>query len=201
MNSNPVAQDAVTPPPIDFAVRRRGRRTMLLILAVSVAPILAAWLTFYVWRPEGGASYGELLNPPQALDLGKAQALGSKDALALQGKWVLLTVAEGACDAACRSHLHDTRQVHTALSKEMSRVARAWLISDTAALAAGLPEPSDADLVVLRAQPGALAVLPGQVYVRDPLGNLILRYPPEMDGKRLLKDLNRLLKYSPLGTS
>jgi len=37
------------------------------------------------------------------------------------------------------------------------------------------------------------------IYVVDPLGNLILRFPEDADPKRMIKDMSRLLKYSRVG--
>jgi hypothetical protein len=39
----------------------------------------------------------------------------------------------------------------------------------------------------------------GRLFVVDPLGNLILSYPPDADQARLLKDLERLLNVSRIG--
>jgi hypothetical protein len=39
----------------------------------------------------------------------------------------------------------------------------------------------------------------GRLFVVDPLGNLILSYPPDADQARLLKDLERLLSVSRIG--
>jgi hypothetical protein len=39
----------------------------------------------------------------------------------------------------------------------------------------------------------------GRLFVVDPLGNLILSYPPDADQARLLKDLARLISVSRIG--
>jgi hypothetical protein len=38
-----------------------------------------------------------------------------------------------------------------------------------------------------------------QLWIVDPLGNLVLRYPAEADGKNILIDLKQLLKISNIG--
>jgi hypothetical protein len=40
---------------------------------------------------------------------------------------------------------------------------------------------------------------PGHLYLVDPLGNLILRYPRDADPSRILRDIGRLLKASQIG--
>jgi len=37
------------------------------------------------------------------------------------------------------------------------------------------------------------------IYLVDPLGNLMMRYPRDPDPAKLLKDLQRLLRYSRIG--
>jgi len=37
------------------------------------------------------------------------------------------------------------------------------------------------------------------IYLVDPLGNLMLRFPPDPDPSRMIKDLERLLRYSRIG--
>jgi cytochrome oxidase Cu insertion factor (SCO1/SenC/PrrC family) len=37
------------------------------------------------------------------------------------------------------------------------------------------------------------------IYLVDPLGNLMLRFPPDLDPRSMLKDLKRLLKVSRIG--
>jgi len=37
------------------------------------------------------------------------------------------------------------------------------------------------------------------VFLIDPRGNVMLRFPPNADPSRVIKDLQRLLKYSAIG--
>jgi hypothetical protein len=38
-----------------------------------------------------------------------------------------------------------------------------------------------------------------RIYLVDPLGNLMMRFPAEPDPSRIIRDLQRLLKYSGFG--
>jgi hypothetical protein len=78
-----------------------------------------------------------------------------------------------------------------------------WLLLD-----AGRPAPQIAPLhdgaVVARAAPELVAGLPAadprdHIYLLDPRGNVMLRFPKHADPKRVIKDLERLLKYSSIG--
>ena len=50
---------------------------------------------------------------------------------------------------------------------------------------------------------GSPGEFPGEtrdhIYLVDPLGNLMMRFPRDPDPSKMLKDLQRLLKYSGIG--
>ncbi|MBB4013027.1 SCO family protein [Niveibacterium umoris] len=174
-----------------------ARRTLLLIAAVCLAPVIAGYALFWFWKPAGGANYGELLQPavwqPGVLrDAGGA----SVDPSGLRGRWVMVLAAPSRCDEACRQTLWVMRQVRTAQGKDMDRIERVWLLTDT-----GVP-----DAALLSEHPGlrvlnvAAASAPqGRIELVDPLGNRMLRYPAQPEPKRIIKDLQRLMKYSRIG--
>ncbi|MEC5398117.1 SCO family protein [Uliginosibacterium sp. H1] len=181
--------------------RRRARRTLLLIFLVAAAPIIAAYLAFFFWKPAAGANYGELVQPPRALDVGQFHTLHAAasgqpaDAPALRGHWLLAYVGPGACDAACVQNVYYTRQVRLAQNKEVDRVQRVWLVTDGAA-----PQVAALDDAPLVAHVGdSLAGEAGRIVLIDPQGNLMMRFPADADPKRMIKDLQRLLKYSRAG--
>ncbi len=190
--------------------RRLGRWKMLAVLAVCASPLIASYFTYYVIKPGSRTNYGTLLDPRQypIPRLGGAALDGKPVELdAFQGKWQMLQVDSGACRDACRKKLHDMRQLRTAQGKERERVERVWLITDN--------EPVDASLMqeyegtrMLRVPPAALqawlpveqgASLADHIYMIDPLGNLMMRFPKDADPNRIKKDLGRLLKASKIG--
>lgn len=194
------------------AAVRRGRRTLLLLAFVCVLPVLASYLMFYFWQPESRVNHGELL-PPTPLPQHVLPGAGGQPALRaaeLRDRWTLVMVAGSACDAACERALYVSRQARIAQAKEMERVARLWLLSDDGDLpAAQLAERFSAhgDLRVARADSAWLARLPGAqagtIFLVDPLGNVMMRFDDQPDAvaeaRELIKDLQRLLKYSALG--
>jgi hypothetical protein len=111
-------------------------------------------------------------------------------------------VSPAACDEACQQALYFTRQVRTAQAKESTRVARVWLLSDDGAPDAELLAKHP-ELLVARADRKWLEQLDGtavaQVWLADPRGQVMMRYPTELDPKGMIKDLARLLKYSQVG--
>lgn len=170
--------------------RRPGRRMLLLLVAALALPfVLAAALFFAGWRPPVAMPYGELLplQPPLALDALQVRSGPEKSALA--GRWLLVAVEAGACNAACAQRLDVLRRMHVALYKSMPRLKRV-LLADAAPVAA-VVQP---DLTVGTGWP---ALAPAHVYVVDPQGRAVLRYAADdLPPTAMLKDIERLLRYS-----
>lgn len=195
------------PAPESAGERRRARRTLGLLAGVCVAPVLASYLAFYVWQPSGRVNHGELL-APAALPASPLEGVdGGGPALtraALEGRWTLLYAGPAACPQQCERSLYAMRQARLAQGKEQDRVGRVWLVTGD-----GIPA-AEAGLGVARARADWLAVLPDaaggeHVYLVDPLGNVMMRFAPPVEGETvaavrgIVKDLQRLLKYSQLG--
>jgi hypothetical protein len=184
----------------------RGRLSLLLIAAVAAAPVVAAYTLFHFWRPSAFTNYGQLLPPAPIADVSIGQVDGSEFRLdALKGKWVFLMVDSGTCDPFCRQKLYNMRQVRLTQGKDMERIERAWLVDDEARPPGELvAEYSGTRIVSARGSP-LLSRLPADVsvrdhiYVVDPLGNLMMRYPRNADPSRMKKDVTRLLKVSGVG--
>jgi hypothetical protein len=175
----------------------KGRRTMLLLLAVCLAPIVAAYLAFYVWRPSTLASYGAVISPAQALATDALRTLdGAPLAAGMRGKWVMALRAPGACDKDCQRDLYYMRQIRVIQAADMERVARLWVVDDGTR-----PDP-----VLLSQHPGLLVVSDaalasalgpaGHIALIDPRGNLMMRFPQNPETKGIIADLKKLLKYS-----
>jgi cytochrome oxidase Cu insertion factor (SCO1/SenC/PrrC family) len=201
----------------DVTALRRGRRQLLLIAALFFLPLaLAFWLYHAAgsWRPSGGTNQGELLDPARPLPAVSLPLADGTPAVGelLRGKWSLLYVGDGACDERCRRALYLMRQSHRAVSKDMDRVQRVFLVTGNCCAEAFLAR-EHADLRVVRLEGPDAAVLlapfpvyadgpvgnAGRIYVVDPLGNLLLSYPADVPDNALLADLKRLLRLSHIG--
>ena len=188
---------------------RHGRLKMLGVLLICAAPVVASYFTYYVIRPEGRRNYGELINPQRTLPDTNAVALdGSPVALStLKGQWLLVSVAGGDCDTACQKHLYLQRQLRESLGKEKDRVDWVWLVSDASSVPAQLA-PALEKATVLRIASDALNAwlapaagrkLSDHLYVVDPMGNWMMRFPAAMDtagAAKAKRDLERLLRAS-----
>jgi len=191
--------------PADLSARQRtGRRALALIALIALAPIVASYIAYYGPRPAARTNYGELVDPPGAPQISGTAFDGTAFALSqLRGKWVLLSVDAG-CDARCARKLYATRQSRLMQGRERDRVVRLWLVSrDADVSSAALADQPG--LVAVRADESAIRALEASgvprdgVAIVDPLGNLILRYPPDTDIKRLARDLSHLLAASSIG--
>lgn len=170
------------------------RLKLALIAAVCAAPVVLATLTYWLgWGTGTAGNYGELIEPRKLADAPFA---------ALRGKWVLVTFDQAACDTLCERKLYLVRQVRKAQGSNQDRVERMWVVTDEARPRPELLAAIEGTRVV-RGAPALLAEFPGRpqdhVYLIDPIGNLMMRFPSEPEPRKVIKDLERLLKYSRMG--
>ncbi len=188
----------------------RGRGMLLLVIAVCAAPVILSYLTYYVIKPERRNNYGELIDPRQypIPDLGSVSLEGKPAALKdYQGKWILLQADAGACEKRCTDKLYYQRQLRLTQGKERDRIERVWLVTDGAPLSTVLMKEYDGTRI-LRVDAKKLAAwLPVEagtavedhLFVIDPLGNLMMRFPKDPVYNKVKKDITKLLKASGIG--
>lgn len=198
-----------TPDPAAQQRTRTGRLKMLLVLLVCAAPVVASYLTYYVIRPQGRTNYGTLIDPqrplPRALDLPLQDLRGQAvDPASLRRQWLLVVVSGGDCDARCEQLLYTQRQLREMLGKDKDRLDRVWLLDDAQAVREAVL-PGMAGATLLRAPREAvarwLAPEPGQaleahLYLVDPLGNWMMRFPAAGEPGKIKRDLERLMRAS-----
>lgn len=176
------------------------------MLGFFAAPMLAAWLAYFGWHPDKHKNYGSLLKVAPLTQTAGTLVDGTRFSLnAMKGKWLMVYVGTAACNEACQKQLYYMRQSRLVLGKDQDRVARVWVLVDQAK-----PDPA-----LLGAHPGLTVWRPAQatffaqfpatragthsIYVVDPLGNLMMRFPENTDPKGLIKDMKLLLKASQIG--
>lgn len=206
VNTVPNAQEALRDPP---GRTRRGRTWLLLVWLVCAAPVVASYLTFYVFRPDRIKSFGELIEPQREVPVLLTKDLdGKQDQLAsLKGQWLLVSIAGGECNAQCQQHLYLQRQLRETMGREKDRMDWVWLVDDQATVPQDLL-PALSGASVLRVDAAGLAqwLTPGKgqkladhLYVVDPFGKWMMRFPANLDVKNAAKakrDLSRLLTAS-----
>jgi hypothetical protein len=182
------------------------RSKLLLLIGVFVVPVAAAYLAYFGWRPAGHTNYGDLLRvAPLQQTAGTAYDGTPLDLGALRGKWLMVHVGPASCDAACAWQLYLMRQTRIAQGKEQSRIERLWVLTDAGPVAPALLRDHPGLHVWRPATAGFAEQFPAvqgrtdHIYLVDPLGNLMLRFPAQPDAKRMMKDLKLLLKASQIG--
>ena len=184
--------------------RRRGRLIAAAILAVCALPLAAALVAYFLFPPAGRTNYGELLEPKPLPPVRLERLDGGAFTLAdVTGKWVMLQVDAPECGQPCQAKLFNMRQSRLAQGDNADRIERVWLVAGNGAPPAELARLYQG-AVLARTAPELVAALPGadardHIYLVDPRGNLMLRFPKDADPKRMIKDLQRLLKYSSTG--
>jgi cytochrome oxidase Cu insertion factor (SCO1/SenC/PrrC family) len=172
------------------------RLKLLALGAVCIAPMILGTLAYHFgwFVSDKPGNYGELVEPRQ---------LSGPPFTELRGKWVLVTFDTAACDAYCERKLYFMRQIRRAQGKEQNRIERLWVLTDQ-----GTPRPEV--LVAIEGSRVASASawggafphqgkLADHIYLVDPLGNLMMRYPKDPDPSKMLKDLQRLMRFSRIG--
>jgi hypothetical protein len=188
---------------------RLGRLKMLLVLLVCAAPVVASYFTYFVVRPEGRTNYGTLILPTRALPELPLRTLEGTPVAArsLHGQWLLVVVGPSACDAACEQRLFTQRQLREMLGRERERLDKLWLVTDDGPLAPALREAlggkvpvtalrTEREAVARWLQPAEGQALENHLYVVDPMGEWMMRMPPQPEPARVKRDLERVLRAS-----
>ena len=179
------------------------RGTLALIIAVCAAPVLVAAFLLFVVHPNGRPAYGELVQPQRPVPALRLTDRAGKavDLRRYAGYWMMVMAAPAACDATCQGLLYDMRQFRLAAGNDAYRVARVWLVLDDAPINPGVLQPA-AGTMILRADPAQLRAwlptapggsLEGPLWLVDPLGHLMLRYPAPVQPVPALGVFKKLL--------
>lgn len=189
--------------------KKGGRLQLILIAAVFFGPFILAWL---LYDPEqtrtatSSTAHGELIEPVKLVpDENLTVAREDQDS-PYPGLWTVVHVGDGECTDACQQALYKTRQVRKALGKEDRRVQRFFLLTDDSPLAQNVQQEHPALKVfsaeTLLTTDFLAAITPydqQDIFLVDPLGNLIMRFTPNIGMKDIHKDLKKLLKVSQIG--
>lgn len=190
---------------LNETTQKTNRRKFIALLVLMCAPIVISYALFYADYRPGAVNYGELLTVKKlegsGIKLLDNTIFRMKD---LKGKWVMLMVDSGSCDKACQQKLYHMRQVRTVQHKEKHRVERLWLIDDDVVPTQDIVQEYEGTLLVKVNDRDLLDLIPPKesqrkhIYMVDPLGNLMMRYPEELNPTKMGKDIKRLLHVSQL---
>ena len=186
-------------------IQKSNRRKLLLLLALMCAPVVISYALYFLdYKPES-KHYGDLI--PIVKVTGKATnqvdntILRMKD---LHGKWVLVTIDSGHCDEACQQKLYFMRQVRLVQGKQKHRIERLWLINDDVIPNAELVKEYEGTFFAKAQDSEILGFIETKeiqtkhIYLIDPMGNLMMRFPENVDRTKMGHDIKRLLHVSQL---
>ena len=186
-----------------------GRKVLLILAVVFLLPFTVAALLHVIDLKPSGKSYGDLIQPPKSLQFpvlkdGQGKSFQSQQWLK---KWSVVMVDSTDCAAPCQAKVQLLKQVHTSLNKDIKRVQRVLVVpNDIQGETINELQKKYPDLIVLAGADAETVkfaaefnVTGAQVYLVDPLGNLMMSYSEKMDPKGLRSDLTRLLKNSWAG--
>ena len=184
---------------------KRGRLQLLGIAAVFLGPLLLATWMYRTGAlvPAGFSNHGTLIEPAVSIrDELPASPLNS----VADGQWVLLYASGDACGDACREALYRLRQTRLMAGREMDRIVRVFLHGDSPPDRVflegehpGLKTMNDKGLKRLLEEKRPQNAMPGGIYLFDPLANLVMYFPPDLDPRNLVDDVKHLLKLSQIG--
>ena len=184
---------------------RRNRAALIAIVVLFFGSMLVAGvLRFSGWQPEGSKSHGTVLSPPVDLREQAPRLLdGGSYAWNPDARiWRILLAPPAGCIDACTRAAADFDKVWRLMGRNADRLDILWLCTDALC---SVPDPlgGDRTLRKLAPDPALRARLPGiaegaagdvRVYLVDPNGFLMMRYPPGADVGGVRADVAKLLK-------
>ena len=197
---------------------KKSRFTLFVFLGLFTLPVIAAWIAYFSgWFSDiNTTNKGEWVKP--IINFQKFKPVYSDDMpLKMQPdeSWkIILPEAVNQCQneqqhAPCIINLYMVNQAHTALGILAERVEMVLYNGDAIYNAAQLEilQKRFIDLRIINGLPTQTMKLPTEyIYIADPLGNIMLRYPRVksqqeafIKGGDILKDLKKLLKLSRIG--
>lgn len=176
-------------------------RSRLLLLLVAALFLSSFGVAFYLrmsgWEPAQTRNHGELLDPP--LDL-RAEPPRRADGSAYewqpqQRHWRIVVAPPAECGEPCVAMIDALQRVWVGVGRHADRLEVLWFGEVPAAapeLRALQRMAPDSTLIPKLPDTARDGELP--IYLVDPSGFLVMRYPPGFDPAGLRKDLARLLK-------
>lgn len=194
------------------------RLSVILLVLAFVVPVGLAIVLHSVgggFKTEHTTNWGNLVTPVRPIATFSGMTIDGKsfDSQTLKGKWTMFYIDSANCNESCLNNLYTIRQSRLGMGGEKDRVLRVMVLRDK-----GNGNLDD----VVKEHPGMIIVrlekpeyekllknfefeglekadTAQRIYFIDPLGNLMMHYERDVNPRGVVKDLERLLKYSRIG--
>lgn len=165
----------------------KTNKQFIIIVFLFTFPLLASVLLFHYhdYFHLKTLNRGTLITSPMDV-----RYLYTRAKNAEQKKWRIVYVADENCNHQCEEIHHQLQQVQKALGKDSDRV-KTMLINDHSVL-----QQLKTSLIQ---QKNKNFVVNNKIYLVDPLGNLFMYYPSDVNPMDVLNDLKRVLEVSQIG--
>jgi len=185
--------------------KKTDKITLILIILLLGSPVLISTTFYFMGYRPGSMNYGDLLEVQKLKGDGINQIDNTifrmKD---LHGKWAMVIIDSGECNEACQLKLYYMRQARIIQHTEKDRVERLWLIDDNKTVSDELLEEYKGTLFIKAKDSELVKAIETEevhrkhIYLVDFMGNLMMRFPEEVDPKKMSEDIKRLLHVSQL---
>ena len=182
---------------------------LLLIISIFIIPFFISFLMLDDYAEDkkwDTTNYGILIKPVLPINNVMIKTSSNiSNTTEFNGKWSLMYYLKNDCSSLCEENIHMLRQINSALGKDMNRLQRILIHDQNIKHPINLKKlyPS---MIYIYNKPNNLhgilsAISENQpsIFLIDPLGNVILKYSEDFQGKKLLKDIKKLLKLSRIG--
>ena len=188
-----------------------GKKKFLTLVAVFVTPVILGSLLFFnlerLGIEKGSTNYGTLVHPalPSVVaDLKQGEATAVREET-IAKSWTMAYIEPVSCNQVCIDKLTLIKKVRLLTNEKMRRVRTLFVANKT--IEASIDKSQYRDMVFTNVNDENAKFLQQfphrdtkPIYLIDPYGNIMMYYPQaELNAKKIIKDINRLLKYSQLG--
>ncbi len=197
-----------------IAGKKRNPYTVWFVVLAFIAPVVLAYIMFFFVDVKSFVNHGEILNP--IVHIRSFELKDENNEIIPEGeltyKWRIISFIGKDCDQQCESRLFDSRQIHTSLGKNQHRLIRMFVHLEPAgeSLSALIAEKhsnitrvnGDATIIINALGDNIrdnASIQNNEIYIMDPMGNVMMRFTQEQPNKEFLHDLKKLLKASQIG--
>ncbi len=185
--------------------KTKSRVTFITIALILCSPVFIATALYLMEYSPGSMNYGDLLEVQKLQGDGVNQIDNTNFGMeALHGSWALVMIDSGECNEACQTKLFHMQQVRTRQHNEKNRLERLWLIDDNKTVSDELREEYKGTLFINAKDSELVQAIETEethrkhIYLVDFMGNLMMRFPEELEPRRMSEDVKRLLYVSQL---